>query len=448
LQPPSIAAPVTPADNSLVITGVSLIDTEQGTVSEPQDILIDRGRIAAVAPAGALTVPAGIRQVDGSNRFALAGLIDVHAHVGEGGIGPQDDSSRDRALEQFLRYGVTTIFVPGATGAGDADFRRLVDRCRSATAACPGISGTGSIITVPGSHPVSTIFQMPANVSDAATEARGVTMLRPGMDVDALIAKKKAAGASAIKIIIEDGPPPWYPKPRLTDEQIASIVKAAHAKSLPVYAHISTSELTELALNAGVDGIMHAPTDRLPDEVIRGMAARGMWYVPTLALYDGILTWARKQRESDPYALKGVEPSAIASLAAPPFLAASHEDEAGALAYLRSATDNLRRASLAGVPIALGSDVNNPFVYPGYSAHEELAWMVKAGLTPAQALRAGTIGSAAFLKASNHLGQIAPGHEADLIILARNPLDAIENSRSIVAVISDGYLVPEPVSAD
>jgi imidazolonepropionase-like amidohydrolase len=342
---------------------------------------------------------------------------------------------------------VTTIFVPGATGAGDAAFPELRQRCRSRAIECPGLYGSGSMLTALGSHPVSTIFGMPGNVAPEVVEARGVTMLQPGRDIDALIAAKATAGVDAIKIVVEDGPPAWYPKPRLNDEQIAKVVAAAHARSLPVFAHVSTSRLTRVVVEAGVDGIMHGPVDDLPDDVIKRMADRRTWYVPTFSLYDGILTWARKQRESDPYALAGVEPSAIESLTAPPFLASAAEDEAGALEYLRHASDNLRRAAAAGVPIALGTDVNNPFVFPGYSAHEELALMVRAGLTPAQALRAGTAGGAAFLRASDRIGAIAQGFEADLVLLSRNPLERIENSRSVAAVIADGRVIAQVVTA-
>ena len=433
---------------SLIIAGVSIIDPESGSASPPRDILIGDGRIVSITPAGALTAAAGTPRLDGAGRFAMAGLIDVHAHVGEGGIAPGDDATRARALRQFLRYGVTTIFVPGATGAGDADFPSLRERCRSAVPACPGLYGSGSLITAPGSHPVSTIFDMPADTPAEVTEARGVTVLRPDTDIEALIAAKQAAGVDAIKIVIEDGPPPWYPKPRLEDGQIRQLVAAAHRRSLPVFAHVSTSEHVRIALDAGVDGIMHSPVDRLPDALVRRMAQQRMTFVATFALYDGILTWARGQREADPYALAGVEPSAIESLTAPPFLAATAEDEAGALAYLANASDNFRRAAAAGVPIALGTDVNNPFVFPGYSAHEELSWMVRAGLTPAEALRAGTVGGAAFLRTSPRIGRIAPGYEADLLLLARNPLVRIENSRSIIAVIADGERVPDVVSAD
>lgn len=445
VEPSQIAAS---SDQSLIITSVSIIDPAAGSTSAPQDILIEAGRIVTIAPAGTLRPPAGAPHIDGTGRFALAGLIDVHAHVGEGGIAPSDDATRARALRQFLRYGVTTIFVPGATGANDTDFAALRQRCRSADAACPGLYGSGSLITAPGSHPISTIFNLAVDPPAPAMEAIGVTILQPDADIPALIAAKQAAGVDAIKIVIEDGPPPWYPKPRLTDDQIREIVAAAHARSLPVFAHISSAEHVRVALDAGVDGIMHSPIDRMPDDLVRRMADQRMIFMGTFSLYDGFVTWARKERESDPYALAGVEPSAIESLTAPPFLAAAAEDEAGALAYLANASDNLRRASVAGVPIALGTDVNNPFVFPGYSAHEELAWMVRAGLTPAQALHAGTQGSAAFLRRSDRVGRLAPGYEADLLLLARNPLTQIENSRSIIAVISDGQHVAEVVSSE
>ena len=441
--PPASAA----REGTLLITGVAIVDAVRGTTSAPQDIVVEGGRIATIAPTGTVSAPSGATRVDGTGRFAIPGLIDVHAHVGEGGIGPQDDTTRARALRQFLRYGVTTIFVPGATGAGDAAFPELRQQCHSRAIDCPGLYGTGSILTAPGSHPVSTIFGMPNDVAPEIVESRGVTILRPGRDIDALIAAKAAAGVDAIKIIVEDGPPPWYPKPRLDDEQIANVIAAAHARSLPVFAHISTSRLTRVAVEAGIDGIMHGPLDALPEDVIERMAQRRTWYVPTLSLYDGILTWARKQRESDPYALTGVEPSAIESLTAPSFLASAAENEAGALEYLRHASENLRRAAAAGVPIALGTDVNNPFVFPGYSAHEELALMVRAGLTPGQAVKAGTAAAAAFLRASDRIGAIAPGLEADLVLLSRNPLERIENSRSIVAVIADGRLIEQIVAA-
>ena len=440
-QMPDAARPV------LFISGASLIDPAAGSASPPQDILVLEGRIAAITPAGAVQPPEGATRIDASGRFALAGLIDVHAHLGEGGVLPSDEATRARALRQFLRYGVTSLFVPGATGANDAEFSALRERCRIVAGQCPDLHGSGSLITAPGSHPISTIFNLPENTPAAVLEARGVAMLAPDADIDQLMDAKKAAGVDAIKIVIEDGPPPWYPKPRLSDAQIRQLVSAAHARSLRVFAHISTSDHVRIALDAGVDGVMHGPTDRLPDDLVRRMAEQKMILVTTFALYDGILTWARGRPETDPYALAGVEPSALESLTAPPFLAAAAEDEATALGYLAKASDNLKRAAAAGVPIALGTDVGNPFVFPGYAAHEELSWMVRAGLSPAQSLQAATLGGAAFLDRQDQVGRLAPGYRADILLLADNPLLTIENSRRIVAVIADGARVDDVVSA-
>ena len=269
ISSPSTSAP---REGTLVIAGVSIDDAVRGTTCAPQDIVVEGGRIATIAPTGTVSAPSGAMRVDGTGRFAIPGLIDVHAHVGEGGIGPQDDTTRARALRQFLRNGVTTIFVPGATGAGDAAFPGLRQRCHSRAIECPGLYGTGSILTAPGSHPVSTIFGMPNDVAPEVPEARSVTVLHPGRDIDALIAAKATAGVDAIKIIVEDGSPPWYPKPRLNDEQIAKVIAAAHARSLPVFAHVSTSRLTRVTVEAGIDGIMHGPVDALPEDVITRVA--------------------------------------------------------------------------------------------------------------------------------------------------------------------------------
>jgi imidazolonepropionase-like amidohydrolase len=372
-------------------------------------------------------------------------LIDVHAHIGDGGIARGTEASRARALGQFLRYGVTTIFVPGGGGANDQDFATLRRACASTPAECPGLFGSGSLITAPGSHPVSTIFEMPADTPPSVTEARGVTVLRPGTDIEALIAGKRALGADAIKIVIEDGPPPWFPKPRLSGSEVGALARAAHRNGIPILAHVSNADEVEIALTGGVDAIMHGPVDRLPDSTIARMAKQSQYYVATLSLYDGILTWARKKAESDPFALAGVDPAAVESLKAPPFLAASFETVEQASGYLAIGSENLRRAHAAGVPLALGTDVNNPFVFPGFSAHEELALMVEAGLSPTEALRAATIGGAAFLRAGKRIGRIAPGFEADLLIVDGNPLADIRNSRGIVHVLNDGREIAYPV---
>jgi len=88
-----------------------------------------------------------------------------------------------------------------------------------------------------------------------------------------------------------------------------------------------------------------------------------------------------------------------------------------------------------------GSDSPNPFVYAGFSLHDELGLLVRAGLTPAEALRTATINPATFLEVTDSLGTVAPGKVADLVLLDANPLTDIGNTKRIRAVIQGGRLL-------
>jgi imidazolonepropionase-like amidohydrolase len=95
----------------------------------------------------------------------------------------------------------------------------------------------------------------------------------------------------------------------------------------------------------------------------------------------------------------------------------------------------------AGVPLLAGTDTGNPFCFPGFSLHEELALMVIGGLTPVEALRAATLNPAKFLGLDKTLGTIEPGKIADLVLLDADPLADIRNTQKIDAVISNGRLL-------
>ena len=104
-------------------------------------------------------------------------------------------------------------------------------------------------------------------------------------------------------------------------------------------------------------------------------------------------------------------------------------------------SDLVGRLHRAGVPILAGSDSPNPFVYPGFSLHDELGLLVRSGLSPAEALRTATINPATFLGVTDSLGTVARGKVADLVLLDANPLEDIANTRRIRAVIQGGRLL-------
>jgi imidazolonepropionase-like amidohydrolase len=95
----------------------------------------------------------------------------------------------------------------------------------------------------------------------------------------------------------------------------------------------------------------------------------------------------------------------------------------------------------AGVPILAGTDTGNPYCFPGFSLHDELGLLVKAGLTPAEALRAATINPATFLGFENRLGTVEKDRLADLVLLDANPLEDIHNTQRIAAVVQNGRLL-------
>jgi imidazolonepropionase-like amidohydrolase len=98
--------------------------------------------------------------------------------------------------------------------------------------------------------------------------------------------------------------------------------------------------------------------------------------------------------------------------------------------------------SRANVPLLAGTDILNPYVFPGFSLHDELALLVEAGLTPLQALRTATSNPAKYLDMTESLGTIEKGKLADLVLLDANPLDDIRNTQRIQAVVANGRYFP------
>lgn len=439
-----------PADNAphagILVTGGAIVDPVSGSVGAPMDILVEDGVIVAVEAAGALDKARAASVMEADGLFLLPGLIDAHAHIGDGGVTAQTEEDRIAALEQFVRYGVTTIFVPGGTGGNDEDLADWKRRCGGGETSCPRVFGSGDLITAPDSHPINTIMSFPPGAGQAEFHRRGVMTIAEDEPAEPVIAAKAAAGVDAVKIVIEDGPGPWSPRPRLSNDKVKEIVEASHARGLKVFAHVSLAGHLVDGVTAGVDGFMHSVDDPIPEETLSAMADRGVFYIATLSLFDGLVDEELGRFKEEPYALKGASPKALDSLrSAARTPRATPEDTD---AWMRGLNANLLSVRDAGAPLALGTDVNNPTVFPGYSAHEELELMVRAGLTPAEALAAATVGGATFLGRKGELGRIAEGFRGDMIAMRANPLDDILNTRTLDFVMLGGAVRRDVVSMD
>jgi len=158
------------------------------------------------------------------------------------------------------------------------------------------------------------------------------------------------------------------------------------------------------------------------------------WQVPTLVVFHQAGQMIERNGTRDDSLLAYIPRSVLGFWRSPPDIAAK------TFALYPVHSDLVGRLNRAKVPLLAGSDLPNPFVYPGFGLHDELELLLRAGLTPAEALRTATINPARFLGLADSLGVVAPGKVADLVLLDGNPLEDIRNTRRIRAVVQGGRL--------
>ena len=461
---PSVSA------QDLLVTHARLID---GTGAPPRDdvsILIRDGRFATIGPASEVVAPADVRVLDARGRTVIPGLADMHVHFSLGAPLPRRADETRAVLARQLFYGVTTVMQLGGTEGDIESIRRLKASAAQGSPVSPWIYGTGGHLTLPGTHPIYTIFPAPLRAEAdrliAATPVEqpvdmlplgvGLSFVRTESAARTAVDQRARGGMDAIKVIIESGPMPFGDDhPLMGVPMVSAIVAEAHARSLPVFAHISSPAELDIAIASGVDAVAHTVIDRpLPGhEVAARIARSGVTVVPTLTLNDGAVEFLMAPAYmDDPFFRATVSDAEIAALKGDfaGMWMRNWEINAGGTGKDRKAAMREHRADVlrsigqmhaAGVPLVVGTDTGNPFVYPGYSVHRELELLVEAGLTPLDAISAATHRAAQMLDADAEFGTVAPGRRADLIVLDRDPLADIRNTRSIGEVVARGHVV-------
>jgi imidazolonepropionase-like amidohydrolase len=273
------------------------------------------------------------------------------------------------------------------------------------------------------------------------------------------VRERAEAEVDAIKITVESGPTPFGDDhPQMSVEMIQSIVEEAAKSGLGVFAHITSLDELQAALEGGTAGVVHTVWDRpFPDaEIADSMAARSFYVIPTTTLYRGTVSLFYIDEPidlDDPFLRETVSENEVAILRDPEFVArfrsrrwqrhlASVENRERAIQqHVEELLANVGMLHEHGVPIVLGTDTGTLFSFAGYSVHDELEFLVEAGLTPGEALESATRQAAEMLDAEDEFGTIEPGKRADVLILGANPLDDIRNTRSLETVIAEGRLV-------
>jgi hypothetical protein len=406
------------AAGTLAIVGVSVIAMDREAVLTNQTVIVRDGKIAALGVAASAEVPPGMVRVDGVGKFLIPALAEMHAHI-PGGQAPA--AIVERTLALYAVNGIATI--RGMLG----DPRHLEYRERAAKGELfsPRIYTSG-----PSLNGNSVPTKEAAIEAVTAQKAAGYDLLKihPGIQRDVFDAL--AAKAAEVKIDFAGHVPLEVGLHRALEARYRSI------DHLDGYVEALSKNPTQSQF-FGVNLVNEVDESKIPALVAETKNA-GTWMVPTQVLLDNLLddvdpavmqTWPEMK-----YALN---PGEIQKWVAQKQMFLSKIPAADRTRFLQLRRRILKDLHAAGVPFALGSDAPQIWNVPGFSVHRELQSLVKAGLTPYQALRTGTVAVGTYFNTPD-VGTIAPGKRADVVLLDGNPLEKIENSTRIAGVVLAG----------
>jgi len=429
---------VASSQSPLAIRNVTLIDMKDARSKVGMTVLVENGKIAGVGSR--LRIPGNATVIDGRGKFLIPGLWDMHVHI--------FNNSHNAGTDNHELY-FPLLIANGVTGVRDLwtdiEDQKLVRQWQADMAA-------GKMLApriAPGSHIIDGSPTHLPNMLAVATPEEARRAVR----------SQKEAGAGFIKVY-------W----RLRPDVYAAIADESKKLGIPFAGHVPFAISATTASNSGQKSIEHftgmletcsskedelrtatnLTTPQLTAELWRTydeqkcrslyalFARNKTWQVPTTVLHRMLASRRNEDFRKDDR-LKFVWRMEAEEWLKPPAGPERFTAEVRSQRFnkLLEAIGTMHKL---GVPILAGTDLGNPFVFAGFSLHDELELFVRSGLTPFQALQTATINPARYLGRENELGTIEKGKFADLILLDADPLADVRNTTNINAVILNGRL--------
>jgi imidazolonepropionase-like amidohydrolase len=443
------------AQNILAISDVTVIDATGAPAKPNMTVIITGDRITKIAKTGEVAIAKNAQVIDGTGKFLIPGLWDMHAHTVFKGLS-------ETYFPMLIANGVTGIRDMGA----DLEFlKQLRKDINEGRLIGPRIIA-GQMVD--GPHPFWPRIAM--SISDEASARQTV-------------ASVKDRGADFIKV--------YSLIPR---EAYFALADEAKKRGIPFAGHVPFLVTALEASDAGQKSIEHfegillacssiepelrktleeaikgaKDTDQIKTSVVRALsevefraldtysqekaaalfakfAANGTWQAPTLVVHRMAAFLDDSNFTNDPR-LKYVRRDIRASWKNPDDFRLKNRTVQNPALYKKAFQNRLETILAmhrAGVKMLAATDAWIWYVFPGFSLHDELELFVKAGLTPMEALQTATRNPAIYLGLIDMVGTIEQGKKADLVLLEASPLENISNTKRITAVIVGGRLIPK-----
>jgi imidazolonepropionase-like amidohydrolase len=409
----SLAEPA-PAARPVVLKAAHLFDAVSGKLTEHGVVVVSGGKVAAVGSDAA--IPANAEVIDLGDATLLPGFIDAHVHLGQE-AGPDWYHDFFSGIMRFpaeqalygahyakatLEAGITTVRDLGST-----DYVALGLRNAIAAGMIPGPRMLVSNYAVGATGGHADQDPLPPQRVAVAGPLQGVC--NGPEECRAAVRYQIKFGANVIKFMPSGGVLSLsdpVDNPQLTQEEMNAIVAEAHNWGRKVAAHCHGDRAAKMAIIAGVDSIEHGSF--LKDDTLTEMKKKHVYLVPTL--FAG--AWVGEHLDTFPPAIAVKARAASAQM-----------------------QQMFQHAVKIGVPIAMGTDAG---VEPHGLNAREFSLMTKNGLSPEQALMAGTANGADLLGLADQIGTLAPGKSADIVAVAGNPLSDMKATEHPVFVMKEG----------
>ena len=416
--------PIIQAQEPTAIVNVNIPSLDDEVILEKQTILISEGKITAIAPTAATSVSDDMIQIDGSDKFLMPGLAEMHAHIPTPANG--DDEHVRETLFLYLANGITTI--RGMLGHP----YHLALRAYAQSKAFPTPRIYTSSPSMNGNS-IPTAEEAERKVRQYAAEGYDFLKVHPGI--------KREVFDVMVKTANEEGIPFSGHVPM--DVGIRHAIASRYASIDHLDGYITGLAPSEKKEEGGFFGVLlYDDLDESKiEELVRKTKESGIAIVPTQTLMTRWLAPTPTEEMISEPEMKYISPSLRFSWRQGKERMLdnlSYRDE-GYHHFVSTCNKIILQLFEAGVPILLGSDAPQVMNVPGFSIHHEMEDMIDLGMSPREVIKSGSSEVARFFGSEDEFGQIEVGQAADLVLLGANPLQDIKNARKIEGVMYQGF---------